>query len=121
MSTISTHVLDVSLGKPAAGVPVLIESVREPKAGDAHDLRDVTIGAGTTDVDGRLRDFLTAGGSLAQGVYRLRFDVATYFKTTSRETFYPEIAVLFRVGATDEHYHVPVLISPYGYSTYRGS
>ena len=121
MSTISTHVLDTSLGKPAAGVPVLIQRVRDPKGNDAHDLRDVTIGAGTTDDDGRLRDFLTAGGTLEQGVYRLRFDVAEYFKATSRETFYPEIAVLFRVGATDEHYHVPVLISPFGYSTYRGS
>jgi 5-hydroxyisourate hydrolase len=121
MSTISTHVLDTSLGKPAAGVPVLIERVRDPKGNDAHDLRDVTIGAGTTDADGRLRDFLTAGGSLTQGVYRLRFDVAEYFTITSREAFYPEIAVLFRVGASDEHYHVPVLISPFGYSTYRGS
>jgi 5-hydroxyisourate hydrolase len=121
MSTISTHVLDTSLGKPAAGVPVLIERVRDPKGNDAHDLRDVTIGAGTTDDDGRLRDFLTAGGALSQGVYRLRFDVAEYFKMTSRETFYPEVAVLFRVGAADEHYHVPVLISPFGYSTYRGT
>ena len=121
MSTISTHVLDVSLGKPAAGVPVRIEHVRDAKGDDGHDLRYVTIGAGMTDSDGRLRDFLTAGGSLAQGVYRLRFDVGEYFRITSRETFYPEIAVLFRVGLGDEHYHVPVLISPFGYSTYRGT
>jgi 5-hydroxyisourate hydrolase len=121
MSTISTHVLDVSLGKPAAGVPVLIQRVRDPRGDDAHDLRDVTIGAGTTDADGRLRDFLTASGLLTQGVYRLRFDVAEYFRITSRETFYPEIAVLFRVGAAEEHYHVPVLISPFGYTTYRGT
>ena len=121
MSTISTHVLDVSLGKPAAGVPVLIQRVRDPKGDDSHDLRDVTIGAGTTDADGRLRDFLTAGDLLTQGVYRLRFDVAEYFRITSRETFYPEIAVLFRVGAAEEHYHVPVLISPFGYTTYRGT
>jgi 5-hydroxyisourate hydrolase len=118
MSTISTHVLDVSLGKPAAGVPVLIQRVRDD---DVYDLRDVTIGAGTTDADGRLRDFLTAGGLLTQGVYRLRFDVAEYFRITSRETFFPEVAVLFRVGAAEEHYHVPVLISPFGYTTYRGT
>jgi len=121
MSTISTHVLDVSLGKPAANVPVLIERVRDTQGDTGQDLRDVTIGAGTTDSDGRLRDFLTAGGALTQGVYRLRFDVAQYFRITSRETFYPEIAVLFRVRAGDEHYHVPVLISPFGYSTYRGT
>jgi 5-hydroxyisourate hydrolase len=120
MSTISTHVLDTSLGKPAAGVPVLIQRVHA-KSEDPNDLRGITIGAGTTDDDGRLRDFLSAGGTLTQGVYRLRFDVAEYFKATSRETFYPEVAILFRVGATDEHYHVPLLVSPFGYSTYRGS
>lgn len=121
MSTISTHVLDTSLGKPAAGVPVLLERIRDPKSGNAHELRDLRVGVGTTDDDGRLRDFLTAGGTLEAGTYRLRFDVAEYFVRTGRESFYPEVCVLFRVGNVDEHYHVPLLISPYGYSTYRGS
>ena len=121
MSTISTHVLDTSLGKPAAGVAVLLERIRDPRGDSANELRGVTVGAGTTDDDGRLRDFVTAGASLEAGTYRLRFDVAEYFTRTSRETFYPEVAVLFRIGAATEHYHVPLLINPFGYSTYRGS
>src|SRR5215468_2297484 len=120
MSTITTHVLDTSLGKPAGGVPVLLERIRD-KGDDARDLRGVTIGAGTTDEDDRLRDFVTAGAPLEAGTYRLRFDVTEYFARTGRETFYPEVAVLFRVGATQDHYHVPLLISPFGYITYRGS
>lgn len=120
MSTISIHVLDTSLGRPAAGVPVLLERIRD-KGDDANDLRGVTIGAGTTDEEGRLRDFVTAGAPLDAGTYRLRFDVAEYFARTARETFYPEVAVLFRVGMKQEHYHVPLLINPFGYTTYRGT
>ena len=78
-------------------------------------------GAGTTDDDGRLKEFVSGGAPLAQGTYRLRFDVSEYFTRTQRETFFPEVAVVFRIGAADEHYHVPVLLSPFGYSTYRGS
>ena len=120
MSTISTHVLDTALGKPAAGVPVLLERVRDPKGNDAHELRGATIGAGTTDDDGRLKDFVSAGASLEPGTYRLRFDVADYFKASGREVFYPEVSVLFRV-TSEGHYHIPLLLSPFGYSTYRGS
>jgi 5-hydroxyisourate hydrolase len=120
MSTISTHVLDTSLGKPAAGVPVLLERIRD-KGDDANDLRGVTIGAGTTDEEGRLRDFVTAGAPLEAGTYRLRFDVSEYFVRTGRGTFYPEVAVLFRVGNSYEHYHLPLLLNPFGYATYRGT
>ena len=120
MSTLSTHVLDTSLGKPAAGIPVLLERVRDPK-GDPAEHRDLTIGGGTTDDDGRLKEFVSAGAPLPQGTYRLRFDVTEYFARTQRETFFPEVVVVFRIGAADQHYHVPVLLSPFGYSTYRGS
>ena len=110
MSTLSTHVLDTALGRPAAGVAVTL--ARED---------GTTLGAGVTDDDGRVRELLPAGRPLGAGTYRLRFDVGAYFARGGREAFYPEVAVVFRVGARDEHYHVPLLVSPYGYSTYRGS
>ena len=110
MSTLSTHVLDTALGRPAAGVPITLARAD-----------GTPLGAGATDADGRLRDLVPAGASLGEGTYRLRFDLAAYFAAAGREAFYPEVTVVFRVGARDEHYHVPLLVSPYGYSTYRGS
>lgn len=109
MSTLSTHVLDTSTGKPAAGVAVRLERVSDA----------TTLGAATTDQDGRLRDFVSS--QLTEGAYRLRFDVGGYFARQQRAAFFPEIVVVFQIGSADEHYHVPVLISPFGYSTYRGS
>ena len=114
MSTVSSHVLDTALGRPAEGVRVTLERVGDAGAAEA-------IGAGTTNADGRGRDLLAPGETLCEGTYRLRFDVDAYFARDVREAFYPEIAVLFRVGARDEHYHVPLLLSPFGYATYRGS
>ena len=114
MSTISTHVLDTSLGRPAAGVGVKLERVNADGG--------VTIaGFGTTDDDGRLRDLLPAGQLLVRGDYRLRFDTGAYFAASGRETFYPSVSVEFRVTESTGHYHVPLLVSPFGYSTYRGS
>lgn len=110
MSTISTHVLDTALGKPAAGIPVTIELVSDGRA----------LGSGTTDPDGRVRDLLSRDAPLGAGIYRLRFDVAQYFADTKRDALYPEIVIAFRV-TSDEHYHIPLLLSPFGYSTYRGS
>ena len=115
MSTISTHVLDTSAGRPAAGVGVTLERL------DAAGPDPVSLGGGVTDADGRLRDPLAAGAPLGEGTYRLRFDVGDYFARGGRAAFYPEVVVCFLVGARDEHYHVPLLLSPYGYSTYRGS
>jgi 5-hydroxyisourate hydrolase len=103
MASLSTHVLDTALGRPAAGVRVSLET-----ADGEH------IGSGTTDADGRV-------GALAErlvpGGYVLRFATGAYL---GADAFYPEVVVTFRVGG-DEHYHVPLLLSPYGYSTYRGS
>ncbi len=114
MSTISTHVLDTALGRPAAGVRVILEQV--------NDLPIVvSIGIGETDADGRVRDLLPEGQQLAAGDYRLRFDTGAYFAASKRETFYPSVMVEFRVTGPETHYHVPLLVSPYGYSTYRGS
>ena len=110
MSTISTHVLDTALGKPAAGVPVTLERATD----------DTVLGSGATDTDGRLRDLVPQDRAVGEGIYRLRFDVARYFAASKREAFYPEIVIVFRV-TRDEHYHIPLLLSPFGYSTYRGS
>jgi 5-hydroxyisourate hydrolase len=114
MSTISTHVLDTALGRPAAGVQVTLERL-------AADGRELPVGEGRTDDDGRLRELLPAGVTLGAGTYRLRFAVDAYFVRTERVAFFPEIEVTFRIGEGGEHYHVPVLLSPFGYATYRGS
>jgi len=108
VSSLSTHVLDTALGTPAAGIAVTLE-----RASDGQRL-----GNGVTDADGRVR--MSGATGLAPGEYRLRFAVGDYFAATRRETFYSEILISFRV-AGDEHYHVPLLLSPFGYSTYRGS
>ncbi len=114
MSAITTHVLDTSKGRPAAGVPVALEL-------EGEDGRWQTLGKGTTDADGRLRDLLPIGKPLSIGTYRLIFDTETYFRAHNVEGFYPFVQVVFSILDTDEHYHVPLLLSPYGYSTYRGS
>jgi len=114
MSAITTHVLDVSSGSPARGVPVVLEQ-ETPAAVWEH------IGKGTTDDDGRLRDLLAPETSLTPGNYRLTFDTETYFAQQRIEGFYPQVVVTFTVRNADSHYHVPLLLSPFGYSTYRGS
>lgn len=113
MSAITTHVLDTALGRPAGGVPVTLE--RQDEAGWA------VIGQGATDLDGRLRDLLPPDHTLIPGVYRLAFTVGVYFLARNLPGFYPEVSVVFIVHDATEHYHVPLLLSPYGYSTYRGS
>ena len=112
MSEITTHVLDTSLGRPAAGVPVTLEA-REGAAGWKQ------LGRGTTDADGRLRNL--APQPLPAGTYRLTFDSRAYFESLETASFYPEVAIVFEVRDAETKYHVPLLISPYSYSTYRGS
>lgn len=113
-TTISTHVLDTSLGAPAAGIRVQI--ARVDAAGSS-----VVLGEGITNTDGRVPALAPIGAALVAGRYRLRFEVATYFSLTKRPSFYDEITIDFRVTDTAAHYHVPLLLSPFGYSTYRGS
>jgi 5-hydroxyisourate hydrolase len=106
MSTLSTHVLDTALGRPAHGVPVRLSSLTEQ------------LGSGTTDEDGRISGFTT--DELKPGDYQLRFDTAAYAAATKQTFFFPEVTVTFTI--TDErHYHVPLLLSPFAFSTYRGS
>ena len=109
MSAITTHVLDTARGRPAAGVAIRLE--RGPEV----------LGSGATDDDGRLRDLLPAGAPLEPGAYRLVFDTGAYFAAQGTEAFYPRVAVDFVVRDGAQHHHVPLLLSPFGYSTYRGS
>jgi len=113
MSAVTTHVLDVSKGRPAGGVTVALW-VRN---GDAWR----ELGRGTTNADGRCGSLLAPASSLAAGTYRLTFDTGAYFASTGVEGFYPEVSVVFEVREADAHHHVPLLLSPFGYSTYRGS
>ena len=114
MSAITTHVLDTARGRPAAGVPVVLEH-------DAGDIGWRVVGRGETDADGRLRTLMKADAPLAPGRYRLVFDTARYFASQRVKTFYPEVIVVFETTAGETHYHVPLLLSPFGYSTYRGT
>lgn len=109
MSTVTTHVLDTSLGRPAAGVPVRLERLPSGEP----------VAEGVTDDDGRLRDL--GPDDLPPGTYRVVFGTGAYFARSGQRTFYPEAAVTFLVEEADGHYHVPLVLSPFAYSTYRGS
>ncbi len=111
MNSITTHVLDTSIGRPAQNVPITLER----QQGTSF----VSVGGGMTDADGRLRTLVT--GALEIGIYRITFDTAAYFHAMSIKGFYPTVAIVFQIEDATQHYHVPLLINPYGYSTYRGS
>ena len=104
MASLSTHILDTSLGRPAAGVRVILESADGEQLGD-----------GVTNDDGRVAPL--GPESIEPGDYRVRFETGAYL---GRDAFYPEVVVHFRAEG-DQHYHVPLLLNPFGYSTYRGS
>jgi 5-hydroxyisourate hydrolase len=108
MSQITTHVLDTALGRAAVGVPVQLES----ENGHVMDF-------GVTDADGRIGEI--GPDSLKPHVYRLVFDVGTYFANTGQTGFYPRVVIDFDVADAHAHYHVPLLLNPFGYSTYRGT
>ncbi len=103
MTTVSTHVLDLQTGRPAAGITVRLERLGPDGA--------VLVGTAVTDRDGRVDDF---GGAVGSGDHLITFETADH-------PFYPEVAVVFRVGDGDDHLHIPLLLSSYGYTTYRGS
>ena len=109
MSSVSTHVLDTALGKPAAGIHAILEVQMQPG-------QWTQLGHTATDADGRVTSFVPPDASLAPGVYRLCFDTGAY-----QTGFYPEVIITFRIDSPEQHYHVPLLLSPFGYSTYRGS
>jgi 5-hydroxyisourate hydrolase len=115
MSGITSHVLDTSRGKPAVGIAVRLEL----NNGDANSPNWIAIGSGQTNHDGRVPDL--ANRSIEPGHYRLSFLVADYFSSQQVDSFYPVVRIEFVVDDLNQHYHVPLLLSPFGYSTYRGS
>jgi 5-hydroxyisourate hydrolase len=112
MSPITTHVLDTALGCPAADIPVTLEY----KDKDAW----TKIGSGTTNGDGRVPDLLQPG-ALSPGHFRITFSCKDYLVSKNLEGFYEDVPIEFHIKNADQHYHVPLLLSPFGYSTYRGS
>jgi 5-hydroxyisourate hydrolase len=113
MSPITTHVLDTRVGRPAAGVRIILEAIDATGAWKE-------IASGATNDDGRAANLLSPG-TLTAGRHRLTFDTGAYFKKQQIEHFYPRVTIEFDVAAPEQHYHVPLLLSPFGYSTYRGS
>lgn len=111
---ITTHILDISQGKPAAGVLVKLE-VR------ASENQWQILGTAETNADGRTPDLTPPASNTEAGVYRLTFETNKYFSSKQITAFYPFVQIAFEIKNPAEHYHVPLLLSPYGYSTYRGS
>ena len=114
MSSISTHILDVSRGRPANAVAVALEmqNVDESWTELSH---------AWTDEEGRVKPFFLLEQPIEAGTYRLVFDTETYFSDLNVPSFYPQVSVVFHIEDPQQHYHVPLLLSPYGYSTYRGT
>lgn len=113
MSQITTHVLDTSKGKPAEGIHITLER----KTGKDQWEK---ITSGITNSDGRVTTLLTSDQTLTPGIYRMFFETKAYFDRQQIKGFYPFVSIAFEIFDT-EHYHIPLLLSPFGYSTYRGS
>ena len=112
MSQITTHILDTTKGKPAAGVTIALLQ----QAGDNWQ----EIARGVTNTDGRIADLLPNGVQLEPGIYKMKFFTKEYFAQDKTSNFYPYVEIVFDV-VTTEYYHVPLLLNPFGYATYRGS
>ncbi|WP_338573942.1 hydroxyisourate hydrolase [Pseudomonas canadensis] len=110
---LSVHVLNLENGLPSAGVSVTLEQ----QVGDQWQ----SLSEGVTNQQGRITELFPADRSMKPGEYRVVFKTGDYYKKAGRETFFPEVPVIFQVKQADQHYHIPLLLSPYGFSTYRGS
>ncbi|XP_074660479.1 5-hydroxyisourate hydrolase-like [Tubulanus polymorphus] len=111
---LTTHVLDTSIGKPANDLPIKLFY-------DTPNIGWKLLSEGKTNSDGRLPNLITDPGTFVKGTYKLYFDTASYFKQQNITGFYPYVDIVFEITSPGEHYHVPLLLNPYGYSTYRGS
>lgn len=114
MATISTHILDVARGAPASGVAITLETQNSDESW-------TELSHAWTDDDGRVKPFFLLTQTVSEGVCRMIFDMEPYFSSCSQQSFYPQVIVVFKIDDASQHYHLPLLISPYGYSTYRGS
>ena len=110
---LSVHVLNLENGLPSAGINVTLEQ----HVGDKWQ----SLSEGVTNQQGRIAELFPANRSMQPGEYRVVFKTGDYYKKANRETFFPEVPVIFQVKQADQHYHIPLLLSPYGFSTYRGS
>jgi 5-hydroxyisourate hydrolase len=114
MSPITTHILDTSRGLPAAGVRVILDRQTGPQSW-------TEVASGATNADGRIVDLLPDAANFTAGVYRLRFATGAYFQSWGGPCFFPEVQIFFQVDDPRGHWHIPLLLSPYGYTTYRGT
>ncbi|HEV7701792.1 MAG TPA: hydroxyisourate hydrolase [Pyrinomonadaceae bacterium] len=114
MSAVTTHILDLTTGRPAAGVAVALER-------KTHSAGWQAVGQGLTNTDGRVNDLVPPGEAFMSGHYRLNFEIGSYFLLRNIQCFFPQISISFVVKDSAQHFHVPLLLSPFGYSTYRGS
>jgi 5-hydroxyisourate hydrolase len=112
MGQITTHILDTTKGRPALGIVIILYQ------GGNDEWKEVT--RGVTNSDGRIPDLLSDATVLRQGIYKIRFETKDYFDKEQVKTFYPYVEIAFEINS-GEHYHVPLLLNPFGYSTYRGS
>jgi 5-hydroxyisourate hydrolase len=116
MNGITTHVLDTSKGKPAAGMPVRLSMRTGQHENDWKDL-----GETKTNSDGRAPDLFASDIKISAGIYKLVFETLTYFSSISVTGFYPSVTIIFEITDPEQHHHIPLLLNPFGYSTYRGS
>lgn len=114
MKAVSTHVLDTARGMPARGLGVHLE--RSESSGQWRILS-----SDRTGVDGRCSQLLPEGEAFSPGIYRLAFDTGSYYSQQGVHSLYPKVEVIFSVPEGETHFHLPLLLSPYGYTTYRGS
>lgn len=113
MSQITTHILDTARGCPAEGVTIRLYAAINDGWKE--------LASGVTNGDGRVPNLLEDGKVLPAGIYRTHFEVSGYFRNRGHKHFYPYVDVAFNIDGDGQHYHIPLLLSPYGYSTYRGS
>ena len=113
MSQITTHILDTSTGTPAKNVPLNLSQLT--------DGQWIELASGISNADGRVEGLLADGRVLDAGNYKMVFNTASYFSSTGVQGFYPLVEIIFTIDGDGQHYHIPLLLSPFGYSTYRGS